>query len=174
MKNKFLLLLFAVVYVQSMCAQTINRLRITDNLQVGDEYNMSMMLVNRFDLPQGNSFVDNGVYSGDSLISETSTYTDSLGYTHMKYKQYYNGVLVEGTTVQVHLKDGHIVYANGEYYRCQNIVTQPNVGIDVAVASARKYIAAMWDGFFADSAIVVKDVPEVVICHSKQDATDTT
>lgn len=174
MKNKFLFLLFATVCAQSICAQTINRLRITDNLKVGEEYNMSMMLVNWFGLPQGNSFVDNGVYSGDSLISETSTYTDSLGYTHMKYKQYFNGVLVEGTTVQVHLKDGYIVYANGEYYRCRNIVTQPNVGIDVAVTSARNYIAAMWHGSLADSAIVVKDVPEVVICHSKQDATDTT
>lgn len=174
MKNIFLLLLFAEVCVQSMSAQTINRLRITDNPQVSEDCKIPMMLVDWFGLPQGNSFVDNGVYSGDSLISETSTYTDSLGYTHMKYNQYFNGVLVEGTTIKVHLKDGHIVYANGEYYRCQNIVTKPSVGVDVAVASARNYIAAMWNGSLADSAIVVKGVPEAVICHSKQDATDTT
>lgn len=41
---------------------------------------------------------------------------DQLGYTHYRYSQKYNGLKVEHGVYYVHIKNGYVVSANGEYY----------------------------------------------------------
>jgi bacillolysin len=40
---------------------------------------------------------------------------DELGFTHIRYKEYFNGYPVEGTTLIAHSKNGIVVSINGDY-----------------------------------------------------------
>ena len=171
-KIKTILILTVIGLLQTANAQTLNSLRITDEIKVSKASDITSILTEYCNLPKGNTFVDKGVYSGDSLISKTSAYTDSLGYTHIKYKQYYKDVPVEGTTLCVHMKDETIKYVNGEYYQCNKIKTRPSISSDEAIKAAHDYVAAMLN--VDDSIIVIEGTPELLICHNKQNKFDST
>ncbi|HXB38944.1 MAG TPA: M4 family metallopeptidase [Bacteroidia bacterium] len=67
------------------------------------------------------SFVNWAVYAlnvpDNSTFKAYETFTDELGYTHTRYKQYVNGYPVEGTQVISHMKEGKVTMVNGDYYR---------------------------------------------------------
>ncbi len=69
----------------------------------------------------------------------TSKETDQSGYVHYRYKQYYQSVPVEYGVYYVHVKNGFVISANGEYYdsiNCdlQNIIPQ-TVAFDIATVN---------------------------------------
>jgi Zn-dependent metalloprotease/PKD repeat protein len=45
---------------------------------------------------------------------------DEMGFTHKKYKQYYNGVEIYSAMLIIHLQNGLVESFNGEYYKTSN------------------------------------------------------
>lgn len=175
MKSKiFLLMLIATASMQTANAQNIKNIQSSDEINVGKVSDIPTLLSEQLNLPKGNTFVDQGVYKNDSLISTTSACNDELGYTHLRYNQYYNGIRIEGSSLIVHMKGENIVYTNGDYYQCHDIDTRPNINPEKAILAAQKYVSSIMNGIVADSAIVTEGEPEIIICHSKQNPKDTT
>lgn len=51
-----------------------------------------------------------------STLQAYSVEKDELGFTHTRYRQYVNGVPVQGTMVITHAKDGVVEAVNGDYF----------------------------------------------------------
>jgi Zn-dependent metalloprotease len=47
--------------------------------------------------------------------------TDNLGYTHERYKQFYQSVKIENSDIRMHYQDGTFISANGEYIDVSDI-----------------------------------------------------
>lgn len=175
MKNKlfFFMIVIAVSIIQSANAQNLKRLRITDEIKVNKANDIPSLLCEYCNLPKGNMFVDLESYRGDTLSNAPFTRTDSLGYTHIRYKQYFDGIPIESTSMQVHIKNANIVYANGEFYQCDNINVQPQVSSNDAKDIAHSYVSALMKRKVEDSCIVIDGEPELIICRNKQDVSDS-
>ena len=79
-----------------------------------------------------------------------SVETDELGFTHTRYKQYVNGVPVQGTMVITHAKNGIIESVNGDYYNNfqASYSKKPVISEETALKAALKYVNAssyMWE-----------------------------
>jgi Zn-dependent metalloprotease len=62
--------------------------------------------------------------------------TDQLGWTHFRYYQLYKGVRVENAVFYIHVKDGKILSANGEFYSGIDTRVQPVIPASTAGATA--------------------------------------
>ena len=51
-----------------------------------------------------------------STLQPYSVQSDDLGFTHTRYRQYVNGIPVQGTMVIAHAKNGMIESVNGDYF----------------------------------------------------------
>lgn len=65
--------------------------------------------------------------------------SDNLGYTHYRYQEYYKDVKVEFGVYYVHIKDGRVVSANGEFFNDINLNTKPSVSYTQANKNALKH-----------------------------------
>ena len=65
--------------------------------------------------------------------------TDRFGYTHVRLRQIYKGVEVDGRELIVHLNaDGNVYEVNGEFLEGLSIATKPTVSATTAAAAAMK------------------------------------
>jgi len=68
------------------------------------------------------------------------TKPDKLGYTHFRFRQTYNGYIVNNAVYYIHTFDGKIVSANGEFFPDIEINVNPVITIEGAIAIGKEYI----------------------------------
>ncbi|HET6226794.1 MAG TPA: M4 family metallopeptidase [Bacteroidia bacterium] len=105
----------------SLFAQQTNRLAGTRVLATSEQTQLPYFI--EFEAGKEINQADFSNWAGTALnlpISSTlqmyEEKTDPQGVTHRRYKQYVNGVPVEGTMVLTHSKNGVIESVNGDYY----------------------------------------------------------
>lgn len=71
------------------------------------------------------------------------TWTDRIGFTHTRYRQYYNNNEVSRSMVIVHEKNGEIISINGEFYPIDaQIATLPSLSESAALDAAKMAVGA--------------------------------
>ncbi|HLG02020.1 MAG TPA: hypothetical protein VI731_00395, partial [Bacteroidia bacterium] len=70
------------------------------------------------------------------------TKTDQLGWTHYRYRQLYKNVQVENGVFYVHVRDGEILSANGEFYSGIDLSVTPSYNETAAKATALNALQA--------------------------------
>ena len=82
-------------------------------------------------------------------LKESDTYevyrqgTDSKGFQHQKFQQYYNGIKVEFATYNVHYMNGKPIIANGDFVPVnEGTSTTPGITEDLALQKALTHIGA--------------------------------
>ena len=83
----------------------------------------------------------------DSL-REISRDTDQLGFTHIKFRQFFSNVEVENGEYKVHVKDGEIVRLSGNYIDIETTQLSTKVSEADALDQALAFVGAdeyMWD-----------------------------
>lgn len=122
------------------------------------------------------NFVNWAVYSfnvpDNSTFKPYNTFNDELGYTHTRYKQYVNGIPVEGTMLISHVKDGKVVSANGDYYQNFSSNLFPALTEASALKSALNKVNAqkyMWENEFMERIRQQDFTPkgQLVMVHKK-------
>ncbi|MDZ4759030.1 MAG: GEVED domain-containing protein [Bacteroidota bacterium] len=81
---------------------------------------------------------------------------DQIGYTHYRYQQLYNGLLVENTMYLIHVKNGKVVSMNGLLYDNFNSSNSKNISESDALKSAIAHMNAkvfMWDDPMSEQLI---------------------
>ena len=66
--------------------------------------------------------------------------SDALGFVHYRYKEYYKGIKVEHGVYYVHIKNGRVISANGEFYDniSRNITSvNPTYNLNTALIKAK-------------------------------------
>lgn len=105
----------------SLFAQQSNRLAGTIVLAENQETHLPGFI----EFQQGNQIrqTDFANWAGTALnlpasstLQPYSVESDDLGFTHTRYRQYVNGVPVQGTMVITHAKNGVIESVNGDYF----------------------------------------------------------
>jgi Zn-dependent metalloprotease len=76
-------------------------------------------------------------------IQNITEETDNLGYTHERYKQFYQGVKVENSDIRMHYQNGAFVSANGEYIDVPDIDTSVTLSLEQAMGDLPK----QWETF---------------------------
>ncbi|MCX6291246.1 MAG: PKD domain-containing protein, partial [Bacteroidetes bacterium] len=87
------------------------------------------------------------------------TEQDKIGFTHFRYRQYYQNIPVEYSMYIVHVRDGKIISANGEYYPGISVSLQPSVNPGEALQIAKNDVHAKT----YKSGSSVESLPELVI-----------
>ena len=64
--------------------------------------------------------------------------TDELGFKHINYQQYYNNIIVDGSIVMLHLKNGKPNSFNGKIAAIQNLETTALIDADKALQTAKQ------------------------------------
>lgn len=80
-------------------------------------------------------------------FSPISTLQDGLGFTHTRYKQYSNGIPVEGSMWILHEKNNQLVSVNGDVFTIKTNNTTPSITASQALTAAINFIGAstyMW------------------------------
>ncbi len=93
-----------------------------------------------------------------SVLQPYSVDSDDLGFTHTRYKQYLNGVPVEGSMVITHAKNGVIESVNGDYYvnfqagasRAPSISEQAALKLALNKVNAKTY---MWENKAVEESV---------------------
>ncbi len=98
------------------------------------------------------SFVNWAVYAlnvpNTSTFKPYETFSDEYGFTHTRYKQYMNGIPVEGTQVIAHSKEGKVQMVNGDYYLNFSEASTASLNESDALFAALKKVNAqkyMWE-----------------------------
>lgn len=84
---------------------------------------------------------DLGLSLNDEMILR-SEHLDELGYTHLKYKQYYKGLEVEAGSYILHTIDGKVIIANGRLISNLNLENEPSISEVEALTVALEEINA--------------------------------
>lgn len=105
---------------------TIPKEVMFSDTQIVLENTFTSWIVTQFSLKSGTGFI---------LLNTTS---DELGYKHTRYQQTYNNILIEGTMILVHSKEGRVVSFNGNAASNISIATQATVLENVALKTALK------------------------------------
>ena len=85
--------------------------------------------------------------SPDDDIKEIKTERDKLGFTHVKYQQYFKGIKVEFAKYSVHSKNGKIKSMSGELYDIKD-VKAPTLSKAMGLQKAKAHIGAksyLWE-----------------------------
>lgn len=81
----------------------------------------------------------------DGNLIQYQQFNDKVGYSHIRYREYYKGVPVEDGVYYVHSKDGVVRSANGEWYDGISISTKPSINPSQAYQAACQHInAKVW------------------------------
>lgn len=75
-------------------------------------------------------------------FSVLSTIQDELGFSHTRYKQYCNGIPVEGSMWIFHERNNQVVSVNGDVFNIKSSITTPSLNEEQARFAAIQYIAA--------------------------------
>ena len=75
-------------------------------------------------------------------IQEEKRTTDQLGFTHITFNQYFNGRKIDLTKYHVHVKEGKVVKANGNFVSNMSIQNIPTYTENAALAIAKSKIGA--------------------------------
>ena len=65
--------------------------------------------------------------SPDGNLIQYQQFNDKVGYSHIRYREYYKGVPVEYGVYYVHSKGGTVKSANGEWYNGISLSTKPSI-----------------------------------------------
>lgn len=97
---------------------------------------------------------------------------DAMGYTHIRYLQYYKGIKVEHADIRAHFRGEDLHSVNGEYIKTADIDTSVSISISDAVKKAKLYFA---DLHIVDTASLKSfyQAPEMVICNNHLHMDDT-
>ena len=109
----------------------------------------------------------------DSAASAKRTNTvDALGYTHIRYLQYYKGIKVEHADIRAHFRGGELYSVNGEYIKAVDIDTSITLSKPDAVKKAKLFFA---DLHVVDTASLKSyfQTTEMVICNNHLHIEDT-
>ena len=109
----------------------------------------------------------------DSAASAKRTNTvDALGYTHIRYLQYYKGIKVEHADIRAHFLGGELYSVNGEYIKAAEIDTSVSISKIDAVKIAKLFFAARHT---VDTASLKSfyQAPEMVLCNNRLNVDDT-
>lgn len=82
-----------------------------------------------------------GLSESESLTPKR-TEKDQLGFEHIVYQHFYNGIPVEYSEFRVHSQAQQVVSLNGELYRGLQIDVQPSITSSAAIENAKAYIGA--------------------------------
>ena len=173
MRKTKLALICATFAFQCATAQTIEEFRSEGGQAMRSAADGAAFLLNKLALDDGNVFLDKGVSVRDSLVRETSEFTDELGITHYRFHQFYNGIPVENAMVIVHAKNGRVIFSNGEYYRCKDIDTEPLLSEEMAKENALQYVHEKLRHGFNDTTLIVVKTPKLVLCNNRINSLDT-
>lgn len=66
--------------------------------------------------------------------------TDDLNISHNYYEQYYKGILIEGSLLMLHSKDGFVFAANGQVAEFSKLETEVIVSKEIALNTAKEYV----------------------------------
>lgn len=99
--------------------------------------------------------------------------TDSLGYTHRRYEQYYNGIKIEHSDIRVHIFNGNLVSANGEYASFENLDTSVIITTAEALNLAKDFVRLLINDTTNGYSLNSYYNPEIVICNNRINITDT-
>jgi bacillolysin len=86
--------------------------------------------------------------SGDNSFSLKEKKQDEIGFTHLKYQQYFKNIKVEHGVYSVHGKNNEIDYMLGNFMPLKDIKITPTIGPDESITMALKYIGAksyLWE-----------------------------
>ena len=109
-----------------------------------------------------------GVTDPAASLTVWSADADSLGYTHVRLRQIYNGIEVDGRELIVHLNAaGNVYEVNGEFLEGLSIATKPTVTAASAASAAMK--AAKAAGAKSPSA-TAEDASLAVWCEGSDAA----
>ena len=64
--------------------------------------------------------------------------SDNLGFTHINFQQYFNGISIDGFIVQAHLKEGKVTTINGQLAEFKEIQTTATVSSESALTMAKE------------------------------------
>ena len=92
--------------------------------------NFFSIFTTNFNLTEEDSFV---------LLKQEN---DNINFTHYRYQQYYNGILVTGGEYLLHEKNNLLVSANGNIFNKLNIDIQPKITKELAILNAIKNVGA--------------------------------
>lgn len=84
----------------------------------------------------------------NSNFTKTKSETDKLGISHDKFQLYHQGLKVEFSTYTLHSKAGKLESMSGEFYKLDNVNTNPKLTKDQAFVRALKQIGAkqyLWE-----------------------------
>ena len=99
--------------------------------------------------------------------------TDSLGYTHRRYEQYYNGIKIEHSDIRVHIFNGNLVSANGEYASFEYLDTSVIITTAEALNLAKDFVRSLINDTSNNYSLNSYYNPEIVICNNRTDINDT-
>ncbi len=88
-----------------------------------------------------------GLKDNQSLIKVKSE-ADAEGFTHEKYQLYQQGIKVEFATYTLHSKGEKVASMNGEFYKIENVKSQPSISAQEAFKLAVNQIGAkeyLWE-----------------------------
>lgn len=115
--------------------------------------------------------------SSDEELVQTKTENDQLGFIHVKYQQFFQGIKVEFGTYTVHSKNGFIKTMNGELFDAGKVNISPALSKDIAFQKAISHTGAkhyLWE--YPDAAKEMdnykKPEGELVILSAKVIGTD--
>ena len=109
-----------------------------------------------------------GVTDPATSLTVRSADTDRFGYTHVRLRQIYNGIEVDGRELIVHLNaDGNVYEVNGEFLEGLSVSTKPTVSAATAADAAVK--AAKAAGAKSPSA-TAEDASLAVWCEGSDAA----
>jgi bacillolysin len=79
----------------------------------------------------------------DDRLEEYQKESDNLGYTHIRYHQFYKNTPVNGAMIISHNLDENIRSVNGEYYPIKGVNTTPSISSEEALKKALSTIHAV-------------------------------
>jgi len=82
------------------------------------------------------------------------------GYTHERFEQYYNGVIVDGAGYVFHYHNGVMYFANGNYVRIFDLNTNPSISAEDAKSVFVGYKNISVDSIVSyNTALMIKEIP---------------
>jgi bacillolysin len=72
-------------------------------------------------------------------LKEVNQAKDPAGNTHIRYKQYYKGIPVEGSMLNLHFKEANAHSFNGVYFPALSVATDIKISAAAAFATAKSY-----------------------------------
>ncbi len=91
-------------------------------------------------------------YAQQFNLSEKNTFsllreeTDQMGFTHGRYKQFYNGIEVQNSMFVLHSRNGRVQHANGNLSHGIDLNTKPALSPASAAVKARVYLEQKLSG----------------------------